>query len=861
MANLHVGLWVLLAFIAILCLCSSVAGQPSTPSLPSFDLKNNIISPSSVSEALSLENAAYNKTCVMSSTVDSHNCSYAINNNTFDYALSGLQNNSWLLVDLQRQYFVEKIVLWQRPGGSLKDFWLYLSNQSYIHVRPRDMNRTISWKALIHSEFRRSLEIHVQRQGQYVRIQASGMKHLDIAEIQVFGHPAGAVSSELLQNEICNDQGDCSSASGKPYEEEDIDALMSEAEFEFWASAPRLLTSSITVLSLALFACFCWNLRTKHRKGAYLPLPATAEDADHDTTYENCCVSADDLGKGITINHIPNIELHSQAAKASIKPATLNYLFSCPLALESGADIQALDLIGVENEFQLLKQSFDEAARDIRVAVDFATVDSVRSLVTVGAADCLHLSGHGHPHYLTFEDGQGGAHLVCTEDFQNLIQAGQSAQTNLRFVFVNCCHSYLTAMKFVQVGVKHVVALKEDAVVRDEAAAIFTRALYLALAVGKTIQSSFDIAKEAVRCSPLKVFDDADKFILLPAGSDHQVVLWKDLPRTPFVQPDAPFFKVNDHLPLPPEDFIGRNIDVMSIIRRLTRRRLVVISGAKNTNPGIGKSSVAIAVSRYMNLRRMFTNGVVFVPCSSSSVMDLVDSTLWQLNNLVDTTIAPSSLFSPASSLCRSQSASCCSPANHFSVFDAPPAPAVPSLEEKVKQLVDRLKGLRCLIVWDNCDKLVDNAAFHLILSRILAHTEYVRILLTSHQPLQKELGSIKVINYRLDRLSPMDSARLFMRRSNRRLSFDDLISNAHSRDMHLSHFSASASPSASASADVSSSVHPLLMLAEHPVIKSLDGHPIAIVHMAPKLDDDVLLLDHLLPNQQLDNESVPLLR
>ena len=53
-----------------------------------------------------------------------------------------------------------------------------------------------------------------------------------------------------------------------------------------------------------------------------------------------------------------------------------------------------------------------------------------------------------------------------------------------------------------EVGVPHVVAVETDSQVTDVAARSFTRAFYLALAMGKTVKGSFDIAQQAVSTSP-----------------------------------------------------------------------------------------------------------------------------------------------------------------------------------------------------------------------------------------------------------------------------------------------------------------------------------------------------------------------
>ena len=132
----------------------------------------------------------------------------------------------------------------------------------------------------------------------------------------------------------------------------------------------------------------------------------------------------------------------------------------------------------------LLRRSLRESGRLVPVATEVATVDNLRSLLTRGAFSCLHFSGHGHPDALAFEDPQGAAHFISLQHLQRLICAGDSS-SHVQLVFVNCCYSGVAAQHFVDAGIPHVVCSPER--LRDAAAAAFTRGLYMALAVGKTV--------------------------------------------------------------------------------------------------------------------------------------------------------------------------------------------------------------------------------------------------------------------------------------------------------------------------------------------------------------------------------------
>ena len=78
-------------------------------------------------------------------------------------------------------------------------------------------------------------------------------------------------------------------------------------------------------------------------------------------------------------------------------------------------------------------------------------------------------------------------HATGSAQLRKLLRAGEIA--SLRFVFVSACFSEAAAQAFVEAGVPHVVAVRLSTRVSDHAAHAFTRAFYLALAVGSSIQA------------------------------------------------------------------------------------------------------------------------------------------------------------------------------------------------------------------------------------------------------------------------------------------------------------------------------------------------------------------------------------
>ena len=93
----------------------------------------------------------------------------------------------------------------------------------------------------------------------------------------------------------------------------------------------------------------------------------------------------------------------------------LAVLLSEPLVLRHRERDVPVPTLDFAREKALLKKSVRDAAletgREIELRVEPATADSLRSMVTLGCA-ALHFAGHGHPDFLCFEDGRGGAHAL-----------------------------------------------------------------------------------------------------------------------------------------------------------------------------------------------------------------------------------------------------------------------------------------------------------------------------------------------------------------------------------------------------------------------------------------------------------------
>lgn len=344
---------------------------------------------------------------------------------------------------------------------------------------------------------------------------------------------------------------------------------------------------------------------------------------------------------------------------------SLHVFFSAPLAWRDRTNkLHSLEALDYNAERDSLVQVFREVSRSVSVKFNFATTDSLRTALSFGCR-ALHFSGHGHPQCLNFEDGRSGLQLVTVESLRALLGAGG---LNLDFVFVSACHSLNTGGAFVEAGVRHVVCVKVDAQIQDSAAVSFTRAFYVALLSGRTVQSAFDIAREALKASPYVPDSllEGEKFILLPeVGSlcadgitrvSHDVPVFSGRPQMswpiegqcvlgpPFSDhsADCPGGEGQGQrsLPPPPIDFEGREVDMhrvsfdlaiyllihssllrtltatsnalcfpMQVITTILTRRLVSLVG----DEGVGKSALAAASCTYIADRGMFEQGVLYL--------------------------------------------------------------------------------------------------------------------------------------------------------------------------------------------------------------------------------------------------------
>ena len=431
----------------------------------------------------------------------------------------------------------------------------------------------------------------------------------------------------------------------------------------------------------------------------------------------------------------------------------ITVLFSAPLVWKDTQHmLRPIEMLDFELERELLWQCFKEASMDIELSFDNATADRLQATMTK-CCGCLHYSGHGNPNFLTFEDGKGGLHWLEVNQLKDLISNGvKGGGAPFTFVFVSACHSGLAGETFVNAGVPHVVCCKQESQLMDSAALAFTRAFYLALAIGRTVKDSFEIGRQAVAVAPSVPDSDQEmtKFVLLPKNGKHDVPVFdaEGVPEWPPPSMSGGSSRrfihhrknhendvIEQSLPTPPQGFLGREVDMYVLMNKVLTKRFVSLVGTT----GIGRSSLASAVCHYINDRKSTMIAIETIICiraRKSRGGDRYGSFITPLHKRL------------------------------VSAGKALPLDRVADLDDIFHSIFSALSKTKALIVFDRAEVLegsVEAQEFPLFLSSLFRETRNVRVLITARKPLG--LSSLRGVGEHVVELGPLNfksTVRLF---------------------------------------------------------------------------------------------------
>ncbi|KAG7373277.1 leucine rich repeat LRR-containing protein [Nitzschia inconspicua] len=242
--------------------------------------------------------------------------------------------------------------------------------------------------------------------------------------------------------------------------------------------------------------------------------------------------------------------------------------------------------------------------RTIELEVEAATVDTFKTFIASRTSRVMHFSCFGHPtQILAFENGEG--YLDTTMNVELLKTLIESAKTKPQLVVVNSFHSGRIGKAFLDAGVPHVICCHHTEVFRDKAACTFTKNLYRALSLNKSLKQSFEHAQEAVRVE--EISKHVERYVLLPQKTDdpsyHDVPIFytENVPANGLsCETEKQIMEeAREMLPVLPKHFIGREVDICHVLEALRIDNVVRIGGVK----GSGKTSLVAAVCRYVQQR------------------------------------------------------------------------------------------------------------------------------------------------------------------------------------------------------------------------------------------------------------------
>ncbi len=325
---------------------------------------------------------------------------------------------------------------------------------------------------------------------------------------------------------------------------------------------------------------------------------------------------------------------------------------SAPLAFfnRDTALHQAVPIHDFDYERHAIKKAVEVAeklAATIELEIEPGHIDRLRTFFDKGTSRVLHLSCHGHPEHLAFENGSGYLETMATEELRNLIKAQNAGSCPLKLVVVNSFHSGRIGKAFVDAGVPHVVCCHHTEIFRDKAATCFVKNLYRGLADNKSLKQSFTLAQEAVRVE--EVSKHVDRYVLLPQKSEddtyHDVpIFYTDaVPSNGIREDDLEDEESRPHiLPSLPRNFIGREVEMYEVLEALRVDDVVRVGGPK----GSGKCALVAATCRYVDQRRkMFGYDEVFWLPAAHGVVPEGDTLFGDLCELVNRMMKGGDMF------------------------------------------------------------------------------------------------------------------------------------------------------------------------------------------------------------------------
>jgi hypothetical protein len=310
------------------------------------------------------------------------------------------------------------------------------------------------------------------------------------------------------------------------------------------------------------------------------------------------------------------------------------FLISAPLIQFDSSNRQSnIPTLNVWSEIDAIINSCLEAEVnvDIQIEVKFATSKEIRRLSQYNSPLIIHFIGHGimtnSSTALLLEDANGVARNMSVQELQEILK---SSSNPCKILFLNACYSEKLGEIFAgHADIPHVISISHDKAIRDTAARIFSGAFYPNLLKGNTVANSFIAGYQAVRhddqmikelgeslCEPAS-HEQSKIFQLIPIGSHNQKINLHKSTGTVL----GPKWTNTNLSQVSSSPFVGRQYEMYKVIRALheDNSRCILMHGFG----GIGKTSLADAVGRWVHERKNFRDGVWKIELrSTSSISD-----------------------------------------------------------------------------------------------------------------------------------------------------------------------------------------------------------------------------------------------
>jgi len=431
----------------------------------------------------------------------------------------------------------------------------------------------------------------------------------------------------------------------------------------------------------------------------------------------------------------------------------LGFLFSSPLILVSNDGTACpLDSLECEKEYDKIISYMKATDKKIKCHKFVATLENLALCLNENPL-VIHFTGHGiveknsngtASYSLLFEDNEGTAFGV---DKNNISQILKGYKKPPELAFISACHSEHVGKIFLEAGISHVICVKLLSTIIDEVAIKFAETFYKLLFSGSeytvcmAFEKSMEIVKSCFSANPnLAMEVKKIKLLTQKCGITgvHECTKFpkfeKGVPMTFLETLKKPEFDNLPHI----NNIIGRNKDLYKLLHELINSRFITVTGF----PGIGKSSLAINLGKYLSNRNYFPNGVIYISLKEFTNIETLISYLLRFALESENEILPKS-------------------------------------ENPKTFMLKLLKKKHFLLILDNAEELIIKSdLLSKIITELLSEIPKIYIILTSRCSISSVNGVLNFPEkiYNLRSLDAQSSVMLLETFSPRELKFDEII-------------------------------------------------------------------------------------